>query len=46
LPDWPLGLVAVDEEEGQLAVDRFYRYQESLQAFVDEAGAVETRFAA
>jgi hypothetical protein len=46
LPDWPLRLVAVDESEGQLDIDRFYRYQESLQAFFDEAAAVETRFAA
>jgi hypothetical protein len=46
LPDWPLRLIAVDEAEGQLDVDRFYRYQESLQAFFDEAAAVETRFAA
>jgi len=46
LPDWPLRLVAVDEEQGQLDVDRFYRYQASLQAFFDEAAAVETRFAA
>jgi hypothetical protein len=46
LPDWPLRLVAVDEAEGQLDVDRFYRYQESLQSFFDEAAAVETRFAA
>ena len=46
LPDWPLRLVAVNEEEGQLDVDRFYRYQESLQAFFDEAATVETRFAA
>jgi hypothetical protein len=46
LPDWPLRLIAVDEVEGQLDVDRFYRYQESLQAFFDEAAAVETRFAA
>ena len=46
LPDWPLRLVPVDEAEGQLDVDRFYRYQESLQAFFDEAAAVETRFAA
>jgi hypothetical protein len=45
LPDWPLRLVAVDEERGQLDVDRFYRYQESLQAFFDEAAGVETRFA-
>ena len=46
LPDWPLRLVPVDEAGGQLDVDRFYRYQESLQAFFDEAAAVETRFAA
>ena len=46
LPDWPLRLVAVDESEGQLDVDRFYRYQASLQAFFDEAADVETRFAA
>ena len=46
LPDWPLRLIAVNEEEGQLDVDRFYRYQESLQAFFDEATNVETRFAA
>jgi hypothetical protein len=46
LPDWPLRLAAVNEENGQLDVDRFYRYQESLQAFFDEAAAVETRFAA
>src|SRR5262249_101991 len=46
LPDWPLRLVAANEEDGQLDVDRFYRYQESLQAFFDEAAAVETRFAA
>jgi len=46
LPDWPLRLVPIDEGEGQLDVDRFYRYQESLQAFFDEAAAVETRFAA
>jgi hypothetical protein len=46
LPDWPLRLIAVDESEGQLDIDRFYRYQESLQAFFDEAAFVETRFAA
>ena len=38
LPDWPLRLVAVDEEQGQLDVDRFYRYQESLQAFLRRGG--------
>lgn len=46
LPDWPLRLVAVDDAEGQLDVDRFYRYQETLQAFFDEAAGLETRFAA
>src|SRR5262245_47594167 len=46
LADSPLRLVAVNEEEGQLDVDRFYRYQESLQAFFDEAAAIQTRFAA
>src|SRR5262249_61152338 len=43
LPDWPLRLVAVNEEEGQLDVDRFYRYQESLQACFDEAATIQTR---
>jgi hypothetical protein len=46
LPDWPLRLVTVDEDEGLLDVDRFYRYQESLQASFDEVAAVETRSAA
>jgi hypothetical protein len=45
LPDWPLRLVAVDDDEGQLDVDRFYRYIETLQEFFDEAAHVETRFA-
>ena len=27
LPDWPLRLVPVDDGEGQLDVDRFYRYK-------------------
>jgi hypothetical protein len=44
LPDWPLHLVPVDDIEGQLDVDRFYRYNETLQEFFDEAAAVETRF--
>lgn len=44
LPDWPLRLAAVDDSEGQLDVDRFYRYNESLQAFFDEAAEVETEF--
>jgi hypothetical protein len=44
LPDWPLRLVPVDEGEGQLDVDRFYRYAETLQSFFDETAAVDTRF--
>lgn len=46
LPDWPFRLFPVDEGGGQLDVDRFYRYNESLQEFFNEAAAVETRFAA
>ena len=46
LPDWPLRLVAVDEDVGQLDVDRFYRYNETLQEFFDEAARVDTRFIA
>ena len=45
LPDWPLRLVPLDDEGGQLDVDRFYRYNQSLQEFFDEAAAVPTRFA-
>ena len=45
LPDWPLR-VSSDTEQGQLDVDRFYRYQESLQEFFNEAAAVPTEFAA
>jgi hypothetical protein len=45
LPDWPLRLVPVDEAQGQLDVDRFYRYNESLQEFFDEAAAIDTQFA-
>jgi hypothetical protein len=44
LPDWPLRLVPVDAAEGQLDVDRFYRYNETLQEFFDEASRIETRF--
>lgn len=45
LPDWPLRLLPVDEEgEGQLDVDRFYRYNETLQEFFDETASVDTRF--
>jgi hypothetical protein len=46
LSDWPLKLVAVNDDEGQLDVDRFYRYNQSLQEFFDEGGEVETAFAA
>ena len=46
LPDWPLRLVPVDEGEGQLDVDRFYRYNQTLQEFFDEAAALETLFVA
>jgi hypothetical protein len=46
LPDWPFRLLPVDEAEGQLAVDRFYRYAETLQEFFDEAASVDTRYAA
>jgi hypothetical protein len=45
LPDWPLRLIPADEGEGQLDVDRFYRYNETLQEFFEEAAAVDTRFA-
>jgi hypothetical protein len=44
LPDWPFRLEADDADEGQLDVDRFYRYAESLQEFFDEAAAIETEF--
>jgi hypothetical protein len=46
LPDWPLRLVPVDDGEGQLDVDRFYRYNETLQEFFDESAVLETHFAA
>jgi hypothetical protein len=45
LPDWPLRLVSLSDDD-QLDVDRFYRYNESLQEFFNGAAAVETRFAA
>lgn len=41
LADWPLRVRA----ENQLAVDQFYRYQESLQEFFDEAACFDTEFA-
>ena len=46
LPDWPFRLLAVNEGEGQLDVDRFYRYNETLQEFFNEAARLETRFVA
>ena len=46
LPDWPLRLLPVDASEGQLDVDRFYRYNQSLQEFFNEAASIESRFAA
>ncbi|HJQ83437.1 MAG TPA: hypothetical protein VKA21_05130 [Candidatus Binatia bacterium] len=44
LPDWPFRLLPADDAEGQLDVDRFYRFNETLQEFFDEAAAVDTRF--
>jgi hypothetical protein len=46
LPDWPPHLAPLDDGQGQLDVDRFCRYNQSLQEFFDEAAAVETRFVA
>jgi hypothetical protein len=46
LPDWPLQLIPLDPAGGQLDVDRFYRYVESLQEFFNEAAGVATRMAA
>jgi hypothetical protein len=46
LPDWPLRLVPLDPGAGQLDVDRFYRYVESLQEFFNEAAGIVTRMAA
>jgi hypothetical protein len=43
LPDWPMRLSS-DSDQGQLDVDRFYRYQESLQEFFNEAASVPTEF--
>jgi hypothetical protein len=34
-----------DEDQGQLDADRFCRYNQTFQEFLDEAAAVETRFA-
>lgn len=44
LPDWPFRLLAADENQGQLDIDRFYRYNQTLQEFFDEAAAVDTEF--
>ena len=41
IADEPMRVTA----ENQLDVDRFYRYQETLQEFFDEAAAFETGFA-
>jgi hypothetical protein len=45
LPDWPLRLVPASAE-GQLDVDRFYRYIETLQEFFNEAADTAVRSAA
>jgi hypothetical protein len=41
LPDWPLRLVSASAED-QLDVDRFYRYNESLQHFFNGAAVAVT----
>lgn len=43
LPDVPLRVWSEGEED-QLDVDRFYRFNESLQQFFDAGAGVETRF--
>lgn len=43
LPDVPMRIWS-DGGEDQLDVDRFYRYNESLQQFFDAGASVETRF--
>lgn len=40
LPDWPLRVTAAN----QLDTDRFYRYQQTLQEFFDEAARFQTKF--
>ena len=45
-PEWSLRVVAADGAEGQLDVDRFHRYSETLQEFFDESSRIETRFLA
>jgi len=44
LSDWPLRVTGDGGHD--LSVDRFYRHQESLQEFFNEAAAVATEFAA
>ena len=44
LPDWPLRVIG-NVDQDQRHVHRFYRYQESLQEFFNEAAAVATEFA-
>ena len=46
LSDGRLRLVPVNDAEGDLDVDRLCGIQEIVQAFFDEAAAIETRFAA
>ena len=44
LPDWPFRLIPVDDDQGQLDVDRFYRYNQTLQELFDETAHLDTRF--
>ena len=44
--DARLRVLALDAADGQRAVERFHHHQASLQAFFDEAAAIETAFAA
>jgi len=44
LRDWPFRLAPLDQDGGQLDVDRFYRYNETLQQLFDDSSAVDTRF--
>jgi hypothetical protein len=46
LPDWPLRLSPLEQGEGQLDVDRFYRFMDSLQELFNEAAAFQTEFPA
>jgi hypothetical protein len=38
------GGIPFDEAGGQLDVDRFYRYNQTLQEFFDETAGMDTRF--